>query len=44
MAESLPSIGDIWRQLATLSPPPHPATSGDLKNGARRHLATARRT
>ncbi|MCI79697.1 hypothetical protein A2U01_0100968, partial [Trifolium medium] len=29
-----------WRRLATFSPPPRPTTSGDLKNGARRHLAT----
>ncbi|MCI37465.1 hypothetical protein A2U01_0058689, partial [Trifolium medium] len=26
--------GDNWRQLATISPPPRLATSGDLKNGA----------
>ncbi|MCI49689.1 hypothetical protein A2U01_0070933, partial [Trifolium medium] len=31
--ESLPSTGDYWRQLATTSPTPRPATSCDLKNG-----------
>ncbi|MCI59315.1 hypothetical protein A2U01_0080570, partial [Trifolium medium] len=31
---------DNWRRLATPSPPPRQATSGDLKNGDRRHLAT----
>ncbi|MCI61786.1 hypothetical protein A2U01_0083043 [Trifolium medium] len=34
------TAGDNRRRLATSSPPPHLATSGDLKNGARRHLAT----
>ncbi|MCI59169.1 hypothetical protein A2U01_0080424, partial [Trifolium medium] len=29
--KSLPSTGDYWRQLATSSPPPRPATSGDHK-------------
>ncbi|MCI86848.1 hypothetical protein A2U01_0108129, partial [Trifolium medium] len=33
--------GDGWQRLATSSPPPRQATSGDLKNGARRHLATS---
>ncbi|MCI90346.1 hypothetical protein A2U01_0111638, partial [Trifolium medium] len=33
--------GDNWRRLSTSSPSPRPATSGDLKNGARHHLATS---
>ncbi|MCI96165.1 hypothetical protein A2U01_0117465, partial [Trifolium medium] len=37
--ESLALSGDNWRQLATTSPPPRLATSGDLKNGARPQLA-----